>query len=80
LFFLLVVAIKSTGILPETTVSFVSKASKLFMVTALGAIGLKTSFQDMFAAGRKPMALGVSIDTSVVFVALGAQALLQSIF
>lgn len=50
------------------------------MVMALGAIGLKTSVQEVKDVGLKPMLLGVSIDTSVVFVALGAQALLQKLF
>lgn len=80
LLFAAMVAVKSTGVLPESVVSGISALSKLFMIMALGAIGLKTSFQEVKGVGWKPMALGVSIDTSVVFVALAAQAILQRLF
>ena len=80
LFFLVMVATKSTGLVPEHVVSAISSLSKLFMVMALSAIGLKTSVQEVKGVGWKPMFLGVAIDSSVVFVALGAQALLQRLF
>lgn len=80
LMFLVMVAVKSTGLVPEPAVTGISFFSKLFMVMALSAIGLKTSIQEVKGVGWKPMLLGVSIDTSVVFVALGAQALLQKLF
>ncbi len=80
LLFLIVVAVKSTGLVPENAVTGLSFLSKLFMVMALAAIGLKTSVQDVKGIGLKPMVLGVCIDTSVVFVSLGAQALLQKLF
>ncbi|WRS27365.1 putative sulfate exporter family transporter [Oscillospiraceae bacterium MB08-C2-2] len=76
--FLAVVALKSTGLVPQPAVTAIARLSKLFMVMALSAIGLKTSFQEIKGIGWKPMLLGVSIDTSVVFVALGAQALIQA--
>lgn len=78
--FIAVVVIKSTGLVPENAVTGISILSKLLMVMALAAIGLKTSVQDVKDVGIKPMLLGVTIDTSVVFVALGAQALLQKLF
>lgn len=80
LLFLVMVAVKSTGYVPANVVRGISFLSKLFMVMALGAIGLKTSIQEVKGVGWKPMLLGVCIDTSVVFVALGAQALLQKLF
>lgn len=80
LLFLVMVAVKSTGLLPINIVTGISSMSKIFMVMALGAIGLKTSLQEVKGIGWKPMILGVCIDTSVVFVALGAQALLQRLF
>ena len=76
LLFLMMVALKSTGFVPEQAVTGISFVSKLFMVMALSAIGLKTSVSEVKGIGWKPMALGVSIDTSVVFVALAAQAVL----
>ncbi|MGI6176042.1 MAG: YeiH family protein [Christensenellales bacterium] len=80
LLFLGMVAVKSTGFVPENVVTGVSFLSKLLMVMALAAIGLKTSVQEVKGVGLKPMLLGVSIDTSVVFVALGVQSLLQKLF
>ena len=80
LLFLVMVGIKSTGFVPVNVVTGISFLSKLLMVMALSAIGLKTSLQEVKGVGIKPMVLGVCIDTSVVFVALGAQALLQRLF
>jgi len=80
LMFLVMVAVKSTGLVPANVVTGVSFLSKLLMVMALSAIGLKTSVQEVKGVGWKPMLLGVCIDTSVVFVSLGAQALLQKLF
>lgn len=80
LLFLVMVAVKSTGLVPEQAVAGISFVSKLFMVMALSAIGLKTSVSEVKGIGWKPMALGVSIDMSVVFVALAAQAVLLKMF
>lgn len=80
LLFLVMVTARSTGLVPDQLVSAISFASKLFMVMALSAIGLKTSIEEVKGVGWKPMFLGVTIDTSVVFVALAAQALLQKLF
>lgn len=41
---------------------------------ALAAIGLSTSLKEVADVGIKPMVAAVIIDTSVVFVALFAQA------
>lgn len=78
--FLVMVAVKSTDFVPTNIVTGIAFLSKLLMVMALGAIGLKTSVQEVKGVGWKPMLLGICIDTSVVFVALGAQALLQKLF
>lgn len=74
--FLMVVGIRSTGILSPNTVTTVATAAKLFLAAALGAIGMKTSFQEVAGVGVKPMVAGVLIDISVVIVALFAQALI----
>ena len=76
LLFLAMVAVKSTGVLSGNIVSGISSLSRMLMIMALGAIGLKTSVDEVKGVGWKPMALGVTIDTSVVFVALAAQAVL----
>jgi uncharacterized integral membrane protein (TIGR00698 family) len=71
--FLVVVALRSTGVIPITLVPALSKTSKFCMVMALSAIGLKTSFKDIKNIGFKPMILGFIVDTLVVFVSIGVQ-------
>ncbi len=71
--FLVVVALRSTGIIPNTLIPAVSITSKFCMVMALSAIGLKTSFRDLRDIGFKPMILGFIVDTLVVFVSIGVQ-------
>ncbi|MGI6403132.1 MAG: YeiH family protein [Oscillospiraceae bacterium] len=71
--FLIVVALRSTGIIPTTLVPTISKTSKFLMVMALSAIGLKTSYGDIKDIGFKPMILGFVVDTLVVFVSIGVQ-------
>lgn len=71
--FLVVVALRSTGIIPSTLIPALSKTSKFCMVMALSAIGLKTSFGDIKDIGFKPMILGFIVDTLVVFVSIGVQ-------
>lgn len=76
--FLVVVGIKSSGLLPESFVGFISDLSKFLLATALGAIGLKTSFKEVAGVGIRPMIAAVVIDTSVVIVSLLAQAMILS--
>ena len=71
--FLVVVTLRSIGIIPNTMVPALSKTSKFCMVMALSAIGLKTSFRDIKNIGLKPMILGMIVDTLVVFVSIGVQ-------
>lgn len=71
--FLVVVALRSTGIIPGTLIPTLSKASKFCMVMALSAIGLKTSLGEIKNIGFKPMILGFIVDTLVVFVSIGVQ-------
>jgi uncharacterized integral membrane protein (TIGR00698 family) len=72
--FLIVVGIRSTGVLTEGVISAVSRVSKFCMAMALGSIGLKTSLKEVAGVGIKPMIAGVIIDTAVVIVSLAAQA------
>jgi len=73
IFFLVVVALRSAGVIPLTLIPVLSKTSKFFMVMALSAIGLKTSFKEIKNIGFKPMILGFIVDTLVVFVSIGVQ-------
>jgi uncharacterized integral membrane protein (TIGR00698 family) len=78
--FLVFVGIRSSGLLHTSTINSISYSSKFLMATALGAIGLKTSFKEVSGVGIKPMIAGVVIDTSVVIVSLFAQALIIKFF
>lgn len=71
--FLVVVFLRSTNIIPSAIVPALSKTSKLCMIVALSAIGLKTSYTDIRRIGFKPMILGLIVDTLVVFVSIGVQ-------
>jgi len=73
IFFLVVVALRSAGVIPNALIPALSKTSKFFMVMALSAIGLKTSFGEIKNIGFKPMILGFIVDTLVVFVSIGVQ-------
>ncbi len=73
LMFLGMVAIKSTGYIPEAVSMNVATLSKLFMVMALGAIGLKTNFKEVAHSGFKPMLHGFIISALVVVVSFAVQ-------
>lgn len=73
LLFLAMVAIKSSGIISDNFSAHVSSISKLFMVMALGAIGLKTNFSQMSKSGFKPMLHGFIISALVVIVSFVVQ-------
>ena len=76
LMFLLMVAIKSIGVLPVVVCDGAATLSKFLMVMALGAIGLKTNFKQVAKAGLKPMLHGFIISTLVVVVAFLVQLML----
>ncbi len=73
LLFLGMVALKSTGIVPDATSNFMSSLSKFLMIMALGAIGLKTNFREVYRSGFKPMLHGFIISALVVIVAFAVQ-------
>lgn len=73
LMFLGMVAIKSTGIIPEALSQSISSISKFLMVMSLGAIGLRTSFTKFAKSGFAPMIHGFIISALVVVVAFLVQ-------
>lgn len=79
LLFLLMVAIKSTGIVPDTLSDSIATISKFSMVMALGAIGLKTNFKEVSHSGFKPMLHGFIISALVVVVSFVVQMCLGQI-
>lgn len=79
LMFLVMVAIKTTGIVPDSLSDGVSELSKFFMVMALGAIGLKTNFKEVATSGLKPMIHGFLISALVVVVSFVVQMFMGQI-
>ena len=79
LLFLVMVGIKSTGIVPENISSVISQISKYLMVMALGAIGLRTNFAEVSHSGFKPMLHGFIISLLVVVVSFWVQMFLGQI-
>jgi uncharacterized integral membrane protein (TIGR00698 family) len=77
--FLGVVALKSMGLVPGNVSKHVSAVSKFFMVMALGAIGLKTSYKEVFLSGFKPMLHGFVISALVVVVSFVVQMFMGQI-
>lgn len=75
--FVLIIALKSIFPFTDKSVSVISNISKFFMTTALAAIGLQTSFTSLKHSGLKPMILGFTIDTLVVFVTIFTIFILQ---
>lgn len=73
LMFLVMVTIKSTGFISDSVSTCASDISKLFMVMALGAIGLKTNFKEVINSGFKPMLHGFIISALVVIVSFVVQ-------
>lgn len=71
--FLALTAINSLGYIPTEVSSAMKDISKFLMVSALAAIGLNTSFQDMRKSGIAPMVHGFIISALVVVVAIGVE-------
>jgi len=76
LFFLLVVGIKSSGLISSSLSLKLSTMSKFLMVMSLGAIGLKTDVNKLKGAGPLPMVHGFLISSAVVIVSFIVQSIL----
>jgi len=59
--FAALVAINSMGWLPKLAVTTVTGLSSWCLVTAIAALGMKTSFKDVAAVGWRPIAMMVGI-------------------
>ncbi len=71
--FLALTALNSMGVIAPAVSSGVKEFSKFLMVTALAAIGLNTSFQEMGKSGIHPMIHGFIISVLVVIVAIAVE-------
>lgn len=73
LLFLLMVAVKSTGIISAELSGNIASISKFMMIMALGAIGLTTNFNEVSDSGIKPLFHGFIISSLVVIVSFTVQ-------
>ena len=76
LLFLVMVSIKSTGIISDQLSLSISVISKFLMIMALGSIGLRTNFKEVALSGFKPMLHGFIISLLVVIVSFVVQLLI----
>jgi len=58
--FALLVAVNSTGLIPKPVIQGISDISRWCLVTAIAALGMKTSFKDLVAVGWRPVGLMVA--------------------
>jgi len=58
--FIALVAINSFGFIPQAAVEGMSSLSKACLVTAIAALGVKTSFKKLLVVGWRPVALMVA--------------------
>ena len=68
--FLALAMVNSFGLIPVGIAAAAKSLSKFLVVSALAAIGLNTSFDDMVKSGPKPMLHGFIISALVVVVAI----------
>ena len=55
--FALLVVANSLGLLPRVSIDLANDVSRWCLVAAIAALGMKTSFKDLFAAGLRPVGL-----------------------
>ena len=65
--FAVLVAINSTGAVPVDVTKSVDSVSRWCLVTAIAALGMKTSFKDLVAVGWRPVGLMIA-ETAWIFV------------
>jgi uncharacterized membrane protein YadS len=58
--FVLMVALNSTGITPEPVRQLMVEASQWCLVTAIAALGMKTSMKVLFDVGWRPVSIIVA--------------------
>lgn len=77
--FLVMVSIKSLGLISLELSGQISTISKFLMVMALGAIGLSTNFKEVSNSGFLPMIHGFMISALVVVVSFMVQSFMGQI-
>ncbi|WP_144751049.1 YeiH family protein [Curtobacterium pusillum] len=72
--FLVVVLLRTLGVLPAAAAPGFSTAATFLITVALAAIGVSTDFGALRRAGFRPMLLGIALWVLVAATSLGAQA------
>jgi uncharacterized integral membrane protein (TIGR00698 family) len=72
IFFVLLVGLNSTSLVPEPLRKFIVEASRWCLVTAIGALGMKTSLKSLFEVGWKPVSIIVAETVFLAALVLGA--------
>ncbi len=72
--FLVVVLLRTVGVLPAAAAPGLAQAATFLITVALAAIGLSTDFGALRRAGFRPMLLGIALWVLVAGTSLGAQA------
>jgi uncharacterized integral membrane protein (TIGR00698 family) len=69
--FAVLVAINSTGWVPQAVQAIGSESSRWFLVTAIAGIGMKTQLKELATVGLKPVALMIGETVFLAALALG---------
>jgi uncharacterized membrane protein YadS len=69
--FALLVAVNSTGLVPQVLQSLGSEVSRWCLVTAIAGIGMKTQLKDLASVGLKPVVLMLGETLFLVVLVLG---------
>ncbi len=72
--FVALVVLNSTGVTPEPVRLFIVEASRWCLVTAIAALGMKTSLQMLMEVGWQPVTIIVTETVFIAAVVLGAIA------
>lgn len=72
--FLVVVLLRTVGVLPAAAAPAFATAATFLITVALAAIGVSTDFGALRRAGFRPMLLGIALWVLVAATSLGAQA------
>jgi uncharacterized integral membrane protein (TIGR00698 family) len=70
--FVLLVCVNSLGLVPAPVASALNDVSRWCLVTAIAALGMKTSFRKLAAVGWRPVALMVAETAWIALVVLAA--------
>jgi len=70
--FAALVGVNSTGVLPPVVTEYVASLSSWCLVTAISALGMKTSFKELAVVGWRPVALIVAETGWIALLVLGS--------